>query len=111
MSEFVMLDLTAPAGVVMPAALTIREADRIQSQLLQAIREQDQISVDCSAATEVDLSFVQLILAARKSAAALGKTLTVIPPTSGVLREVLWRGGIVASASGQLPSEQSFWCN
>ncbi|MDQ2078549.1 STAS domain-containing protein [Xanthobacteraceae bacterium Astr-EGSB] len=111
MSEFVMLDLTTPAGVAMPAALTIREAEKIQSQLLQAVREQENIVVDCSAATDVDLSFVQLVLAARKSAAALGKKLSVIPPASSVLSDVLWRAGILPSASDPPPAEQSFWCN
>jgi multidrug resistance efflux pump len=111
MSEFVMLDLTPTAGAVMPPVLTVREADQIQSRLLQAVREQEEVVVDCSGATEVDLSFVQLVLAARKSATAAGKKLSVIAPASGLLANVLWRAGIIAEAGGPLPAEQSFWSN
>jgi hypothetical protein len=123
MSEFVMLDLTTPAGAAppaiasaalpaaLPAALTIREAENIQSRLLDLVREQEAVVVDCSAATEIDLSFVQLVLSARKSAVALGKRLTVLPPASGLLSDVLRRAGIVPSTGEPPPTDLSFWGN
>jgi hypothetical protein len=119
MSEFVMLDLTTPAGAAppasvpaaLPAALTIREAENIQARLLDLVREQETVVVDCSAAAEIDLSFVQLVLSARKSAIALGKRLTVVPPASGLLSDVLRRAGIVPSTGEPPPTDQSFWGN
>ena len=70
-------------------AATIREADEMAVRLKQALASSDRIEVDCSGVTEVDLAFLQLILAARKSAEAVGKQLCLSAPAGGVLLEAL----------------------
>jgi anti-anti-sigma regulatory factor len=110
MSEFVMLDLTAPTSAPLPARLTIRQAEDIRDRLLAALHDRQDIIIDCSATTEVDLTFIQLVLAARKSAAAAGKHLSLVPPGNGLLTEVLQQAGLVG-APDMLPADKSFWCN
>lgn len=109
MSDFVMLDLSASAPITMPDLLTVREAEQIHARLVQAVRDRQMVVVDCSAATEIDLSFVQLVLSARRSALAAGKTLSVVPPAGGLLPDVLRRAGLLAAADEAPSADQLFW--
>jgi anti-anti-sigma regulatory factor len=117
MSEFVILDLAQPApGVAGPArvamtgALTVRNAEHIHQRLLQAVRDHHDVVLDCANASEIDLSFIQLVLAARKSAAAAGKTLSVAAPTTDLLADTLRRAGVLDTADAPA-ADQLFWCN
>lgn len=101
---------SAPTVVIgFSGAATIRHADDIAERLKQALASSDRIEVDCSGVTEVDIAFIQLILAARKSAEAAGKMLALSAPAGGPLLEALticgtqdgpraqfWLGGRVA---------------
>ncbi|EME69554.1 sulfate transporter/anti sigma-factor antagonist sTAs [Paramagnetospirillum caucaseum] len=80
----------APTVVIgFTGAATIRQADDIARQLKQALESSDRIEVDCSGLTEVDVAFIQLILAACKSAEAAGKVLSLSAPAGGALLEIL----------------------
>ena len=90
--------------------LTIQNAEEIRQTLSAALAEHPQVQVDCSGATEIDLSFVQLLIAAGKSATAVGKEFGLAAPAAGTLLEVLKRGGVVADGSGgaRFPADD-FW--
>lgn len=70
-------------------AATIRQADHIADRLGQALSQSDHIEIDCSALTEVDFAFIQLLIAAQKSAHAAGKRLELSKPAQGALLEAL----------------------
>ena len=70
-------------------AATIRQADDIAERLKQALATSDRIEIDCTEVTEVDVTFMQLILSARKSAEAAGKALTLSAPASGALLDAV----------------------
>jgi ABC-type transporter Mla MlaB component len=81
---------SAPIVVIgFSGAATIRQADDIAERLRQALASSDRLEVDCSGVTEADVSFIQLLLSARKSAEASNKALTLSAPASGPLLEVL----------------------
>lgn len=112
MSEFMILDLAQPAQsfveparVAMTGALTIRNAEHLHARLLQAVRDQRNVILDCSKASEIDLSFIQLLLSARKSAAAAGKTLSIVHPPAELLADTLRRAGIADSAETSAPDQ------
>lgn len=109
MSDFVMLDLSASAHISMPESLTVRDAEQIHVRLVQAVRDRQSIVIDCSAATEIDLSFIQLVLSARKSARAAGKALSVVPPSDGLLADVLRRAGLLGAPDAAPAADQLFW--
>ena len=51
------------------------------------------------------------MLAARKSAAAAGKRLSLARPVDGAVRAALVCAGLVASADDQPAADQAFWLN
>ena len=66
--------------VVMEGPLVISRAASLQAQLIEAFDAADAIHIDLTSASDLDVSFLQLLVAARKSAVAEGKTLTMSTP-------------------------------
>ena len=94
--------------LVLTGAVTLQSAEAIHAQILEAAG-QAVMEIDCSGATEVDLSLIQLILAARVSAQKSGRTVTLTQPAAGALLETLQRGGFLGAAADQPHSDQGFW--
>jgi ABC-type transporter Mla MlaB component len=86
-------EFSRDGSLVLDGALTVRNAPAIGSTLLEAIRAHPVVSIDCSAATELDLSFIQLLLAARLSAVRLGRLVGLAAAPDGMLLDALTRGG------------------
>lgn len=87
--------------VVMGGPLTVSRAASLQAQLIEAFDSADSIHIDLSAAIDLDVSFLQMLVAAQKSAVFEGKTLTV--SASSMLARQIERCGLDRSA---LPSFQ-----
>jgi hypothetical protein len=73
--------------------LTIATADGTREVLLAAIADGAPIEVDCSDTGHIDLSFVQLMIAARKLV-----PITIKNPVPDKLTDVLRRGGFLNEA-------------
>ncbi|MGO9483709.1 MAG: STAS domain-containing protein [Rhodomicrobium sp.] len=86
---------------------TVRTVEQSHSLLLEALHSSSSIRVDCSPTREADLSLIQLLLAARKTAASFGKRLTLAHPVQGALHDVLVRGGFLKADSPA--EERAFW--
>ena len=91
------------AVVAIPEEATIRNAENIADQLNSALAASQTIEIDCSAIAGTDSSFLQLLIAARKSAVATGKHLTLSAPAAGALRDAVIECGL---AGGSLAA---FW--
>lgn len=98
---------TGAERIVFDGALILQTIEAVRSKLLDMMERHQTFEIDCSAATEIDLSFIQVLLAARTSALSLGKTVALAHPASGVLRDVLQRGGLVGTVAGQ--ADEAFW--
>jgi anti-anti-sigma regulatory factor len=90
--------------------LTVRHAPEIHLRLREALG-QGSVTVDCRAADEFDLSFIQLILAARRSAAATGRTLRLAHPADATLLDRLQQAGMVRLGDEEPAADQDFWLN
>lgn len=86
-------------------ALTLANAEQVRASLIAALREQPSVVVDCSAADEIDLTFIQCLMAARRTAAALGKSTALAAPASGALKGALTRGGFLNPSA----PDAAFW--
>jgi len=86
---------------------TIRTAEQSHTILLEALRSASSITLDCSQTSEADISFVQLLLSARKTAAEFRKNLKLSGPANAPVRGVLVRGGFLRADSPA--DELRFW--
>ena len=100
---------TTPSCLVFDGPLTVRNIAGLQERLLEALQSQMRIEIDCSGATEADRSCLQLLIAARLSAASQGGALICRGPASGPLREALVRSGFTGAAAGTAPAALSLW--
>jgi hypothetical protein len=96
--------------------LTIRTADVVRSRLQEALTASGDgedvdavIDLDCFGAEEVDQTFLQLVISARKSAAVLGRTLRMATPANDVLRAALFRCGLLGQPGETAWPEDEFW--
>lgn len=90
----------------LPENCTVAAAESIHRGLIEALAETAALRVDCSAAAEADIGIVQLLIAARRSAAEAGKGLT-LTGTSATLRPVLIAAGVLPERP-ELPVD-GFW--
>ena len=95
----------APVCIAFEGAISIRNIDAVRSGVLQALSLHTTVNIDCSAIESADLSAVQLLLAARRSAQTNGKQLQLHPPPAPALHGALLRGGLVQPGADGDP----FW--
>jgi anti-anti-sigma regulatory factor len=60
--------------------LTVENAGAIKKALLEALEDEAEVHLELGEATSVDLSFMQILFAARAKAEAEGKVLTASSP-------------------------------
>jgi ABC-type transporter Mla MlaB component len=94
--------------IVLKGSVTLQAVEAIHAQFL-ALDDRPAITIDCSAATEVDVSLVQLILAARASAQRAGRSVTLAKPAAGALLDTLRRGGFLSAMHDNVRDHHDFW--
>jgi anti-anti-sigma regulatory factor len=93
-----------PTTVGVPNLADIQTIGDIHKSFKQAFGASKQIRLDLSAVADVDLTFVQLVESARRYAASEGKDFTVSNPPPDALRDLLERGGFLATQA-----DRAFW--
>ena len=84
--------------------LTIRSIGEAHQRLSEALAEHGSVVARVAQDAVIDLTFVQLIESARRSAQADGRAFAMAAPAEGSLRETLQRGGFLGEAAGR-----EFW--
>ncbi|MCX7285044.1 MAG: STAS domain-containing protein [Novosphingobium sp.] len=84
----------------------IRGIEGLRTTMLEALQAHDAVELDASQVEDADLSFLQLVEAARKLAAAEGKPLALTAPANPFLAALLERAGFLADGD---PSARAFW--
>ena len=97
------------ANISLDGALTVRGVHSVHASLLAALEQHAMIILDCSAATEVDLSLIQLLLAARRTAQRANKTLRLAGADNSALQTALLRGGFVPTEPDGPDPDAPFW--
>lgn len=88
--------------------LCLPRAEEIRDSLLAALDLAQPVAIDLSEATEIDLSIIQLILAARLSAERRGLPLRLTAPAEGLLAATLHAAGLTGiplATDGQFRTE------
>ncbi|MBX9455098.1 MAG: STAS domain-containing protein [Rhizobium sp.] len=104
-----MLDtrpLNDPEVLQLEPILTIRHGSVLKDKLLAALSRSDAVELSIDKNSEADLSFVQLIEAARLQASRQGKALSLASPVEGSVLETLERAGLTTAMTSQ---SRAFW--
>jgi hypothetical protein len=89
--------------------LTLRGVASVHARLTAALEQYAMVTVDCSAAIEVDLSVIQLLLAAHRAARRAGNTLCLAGADNAPLHAALWRGGFISTEPDSPGPDAAFW--
>jgi len=89
---------TEPEILQLDGVLGLRGIGTLHTQLLRAVREHTAIRIDCTNADSIDASFIQLLLAIRRTAEHDGVRLKIAVPPDGVLHRALLRCGLPPGA-------------
>lgn len=80
-------------------SLTTPNSDETRAAVMEALGGHASVVLDCAGATETDLAFVQILIAASRSAAQAQKRIALKSPPEGVLAEALRRCGFAPPAN------------
>lgn len=84
--------------------LTIRAISVIHDQFVEALGAHASVIAEVAPDAAVDLTFIQLMESARRSAGEAGVDFGLAAPAAGALLETLQRGGFLADATSR-----QFW--
>jgi hypothetical protein len=107
-----MQDLARPSthtAYQIPASVTLRSSAELRDELLARLQPGQSLTLDCDALVEADLSFIQLVLALRKSADRLGMQVSLKEAPSGALSQLLTRSGFLTAPAGDPEYDDPFW--
>lgn len=76
--------------------LSLRNIVELRASLLQALAEHQSIAIDTAAVASVDVGTVQVLVAAARSAAATGRTLSLAADAAAPMGRALIRAGFFA---------------
>lgn len=83
--------------VKLHGSLTTPTCEETHRAVREALNGGGPVVVDCSEATEIDASFLQILFAVQRAAERSGKTITLAAPLQGVLADALQRRGFAAA--------------
>lgn len=94
--------------IVIGKKAKIAELGEIHARLVRALSDKIDIEINCAAIEEIDLSFIQLLIATQKAAAQSGATLRLSSPAPSAVMRLLERGGFI-SGLGERSADAAFW--
>ena len=74
-------------------SLTTSRSEAVHAEVLEALRAHPAVVLDCSAADEIDVTFLQILIAAGRMAASWNKAISLSTPPAGLLANALARCG------------------
>lgn len=89
-----------------PQNLTVRNIMVVQQEMLQFIDGNTSATIELADDCQVDISFIQLMEAARIYAGTAGKPVALAEPAKGPVLDTLQRGGFL---DGMTAEDAKFW--
>lgn len=103
------MSAAGPQIFPLTGTVTVRDVTRLAEALQGALTASSGLVIDCTGLTEIDLAVVQLLIAARTTASATGKSLTLKTIADGPLSVLLRQTGFIAADGRALTPEGDFW--
>jgi anti-anti-sigma regulatory factor len=109
LSKGVRFMSSSPFVVDLGSEPGIRTVAILRDQLSAALAAHDSVAITASSASSIDVSILQLLASAHRTAMASGKALHLRVPQEGPLRHALIRAGFISSEGLGLTREGDFW--
>ncbi len=93
-------------SLCLPQNLTVRSVAAVRDEILHFMEANHSATLEIPDGCQADISFIQLIEAARVHAAKAGKPLRLAEPATGSVLEVLGRAGFLEALSAE---DSKFW--
>lgn len=90
----------------LPSNLTVRAITAAHQDLLQFLEQNETSTIEFADETQVDISLIQLLEAARVYAGTGGKKIALARPATGALLDTLRRSGCLEGMSAE---DAQFW--
>lgn len=101
--------MTETTTIQWEGRLGLRESDASARRLGEALASGGSVAVDTRRVESVDISHLQILVAAHLFAAASARGLAIKAPAGGAVREALERSGIAAAQGHQLVWRDDAW--
>lgn len=101
----------SPFHVDLDGSQIVRNIRLTYDRLSAALAGHAAIEVHCQVIAECDLSLIQVLLAAKRSADNNGKFMRLASPADGILRNALDRAGFLAAHGDGTNNDREFWLN
>ena len=88
-----MPSVVSPYVLSLTGSLTTPRAEAIHAEVFAVLSGHPSVSVDCASASEMDVAFIQILIAASRFASQFGKTIALASPPAGLLADTLKRCG------------------
>jgi len=83
----------SPYVLSLTGSLTTPRAEAIHAEVFAVVSGHPNVAIDCSNASEMDVAFIQILVAAHRFAVKSGKRVALAAPPAGLLAETLKRCG------------------
>ena len=83
----------SPYVLSLTGSLTTPRAEAVHAEALAVLSSHANVAIDCSNASEMDVAFIQILIAAHRFAVKSGKRVALAAPPAGLLAETLKRCG------------------
>lgn len=97
--------------VQLQGSLTLRDAKQVQGLLQEAISASREVEIDVRDVSGIDVSIIQLIISARKSAEQRGRKLVLVTRPDGAFRAMLAKAGFLGEDGACRHADEEFWIN
>jgi anti-anti-sigma regulatory factor len=91
---------------IIPSKVNIRNIRDIHTELLTYVNTNDVVEIDLDGCDDIDISLLQLIESARKSALSGGKPISLSKPANETVQSTLKRAGLLDAFSS---ADTKFW--
>ena len=88
---------------------TVHNIQAAHDRISASIAEHQTVEIHCEGITELDLGFIQLLLAAKRSADERGTSLRLASGATGKLRAALERAGFLSAGADDSDRSSAFW--
>ena len=88
-----MQSVDSPFVLSLTGSLTTPRAEAVHAEVFAVLSGHSNVAVDCSNASEMDVAFIQILVAAQRFAVRSGKSVALASPPAGLLADALKRCG------------------